>query len=105
MSLSESDRSSMEKYALQNAVRHGGRAEVGAVVSKVLGENPSLKAIAKEVARAAAEVVKAVNGMTPAAQEKTLADKYPEALAAPEKKEGRVGLPPLEDAVKGPVRR
>ncbi|MDA4123245.1 MAG: glutamate--tRNA ligase [Thaumarchaeota archaeon] len=101
MSLSESDRSSMEKYALQNAVRHGGRAEVGAVVSKVLGDSPSLKSIAKEVARAAAEVVKGVNGMTPAAQEKTLADKYPEAMAAPEKKEGRVGLLPLEDAVKG----
>ncbi|MDA4135612.1 MAG: glutamate--tRNA ligase [Thaumarchaeota archaeon] len=101
MSISEQDRSAMEKYALQNAVKHEGKAEVGAVVSKVLGETPALRSMAKEVARAAAEVVKAVNALSPQAQEQELKATYPEAMQAPEKKEGRVGLPPLEGAVTG----
>ncbi|MDA4112965.1 MAG: glutamate--tRNA ligase [Thaumarchaeota archaeon] len=100
MSISEQDRSSMEKYALQNAVRHGGKAEVGAVISKVLGDVPSLRSIAKEVARAAAEVVRAVNALSPQQQEQTLRERYPEALQE-HKQEQRVGLPPLEDAVRG----
>jgi glutamyl-tRNA synthetase len=93
----------MEKYALQNAVRHGGKAEVGAVVSKILGESPALRPFGKDVARAAADVVKAVNAMSQASQEQALKEKYPEAMQAPEKKEGRVGLPPLEGAVEGGV--
>lgn len=101
MSIREQDRSAMEKYALQNAVKHEGKAEIGAVVSKVLGETPALRSMAKEVARVAAEVVRAVNVMSPQAQEQTLRAKYPEAMQAPEKKEGRVGLPPLEGAVTG----
>ena len=101
MSISEQDRSSMEKYALQNAVKHDGKAEVGAVVSKVLGDTPALRTMAKEVARVAAEVVRGVNAMSPQAQLETLKEKYPEAAQAPEKKEGRVGLPPLDGAEKG----
>jgi len=100
LAISEQDRSSMEKYALQNAVRHGGRAEVGAVVSKVLGDTPGLRSAAREVAAASAEVVKAVNAMTPAQQEQRLMEKYPEALEE-HKQEQRVGLPPLEGAEKG----
>ena len=100
MSIGEQDRSSMEKYALQNAVRHGGKAEVGAVVSKVLGDAPALRSLARDVARESAEVVKAVNGMTLQQQEQALREKYPEALQE-HKQEQRVGLPPLEGAVKG----
>jgi glutamyl-tRNA synthetase len=101
MSVSEQDRSAMERYALQNAVKHEGKAEAGAVVSKVLGDTPGLRTMAKEVARVAAEVVKAVNAMSLQAQEQALKDRYPEAILTPEKKEGRVGLPPLEGAEKG----
>lgn len=103
MSISEEDRSSIEKYALQNAALHKGRAEVGAVVSKVLGEKQALRALGKEVARVAAEVVKSVNSLPLEAQQRMLAEKFPEAAHGPEKKEveGRVGLPPLEGATKG----
>ncbi|MDA4134253.1 MAG: glutamate--tRNA ligase [Thaumarchaeota archaeon] len=90
----------MEKYALQNASRHGGKAEVGAVVSKVLGDSPALRSIAKDVARASADVVKSVNALTLQQQEQTLKEKYPEALRE-HKQEQRVGLAPLEGAVKG----
>ena len=70
----------MEKYALQNAVRHGGRAEVGAVVSKVLGDSPALRSMAKDVARASAEVVKAVNALTVQQQEQSLTNPTADAL-------------------------
>ena len=100
MSISEADRSSMEKYALQNAVRHGGKAEVGAVVSKVLGDAPALRTAAREVALASAEVVRAVNALTLQQQERALKDRYPEALTE-HRQEQRVGLPPLEGAVRG----
>ncbi len=103
VSISEQDRTVMEKYALQNAVLHKGKAEVGAVVSKVLGETPALRAVAKDVARVAAEVVKAVNAMSSQSQEELLKEKYPEVSQTHEKKEGRVGLPPLEGAEKGKV--
>ena len=105
MSVSEKDRSSIEKYALQNAIVHKGRAEVGAVVSKVLGETPALRTQGKEVARVAGEVVKAVNALSQEAQERLLKEKYPEAAGGPEKKEdeGRVGLPPLEGATRGAI--
>ncbi len=103
MSISEQDRSAMEKYALQNAVQHKGRAEVGAVVSKVLGENPALRPLGKDVARIAADIVKTVNAMALPVQEQTLKDRYPEATSVVEKKEGRAGLPPLEGAEKGQV--
>jgi glutamyl-tRNA synthetase len=103
MSVSEQDRSSMEKYALQNAVKHAGKAELGAVVSKVLGDNTALRSMAKEVARAATEVVGAVNALTPEQQLKALEEKYPEMLVEKKAEEGRVGLPALEGAVKGQV--
>jgi len=33
----------IRKYALQNAVKFNGKANIGAVVGKVLGESPELK--------------------------------------------------------------
>ena len=62
--LAENVVASVEKNALLNALRHDGRAEVGAVMSKVIGEYPELRASAKEVARAVEERVKEVNAMT-----------------------------------------
>ena len=93
----------MEKYALQNAVKHSGRAELGAVVSKVLGDTPSLRSMAKDVAKAAAEIVGAVNALTLQQQTAALGEKYPEMLQERKAEEGRVGLPPLEGAVRGEV--
>ena len=52
-SLTQDHLQAMEKHALLNAVRHSGKAEVGAVVSKVLGETPALRGSAKQVAKAA----------------------------------------------------
>ncbi len=39
------------KYALQNAVKYNGKANPGAVIGKVLGENPDLKEKAQELGK------------------------------------------------------
>jgi glutamyl-tRNA synthetase len=89
-----------EAAALANAVRHGGKAEVGAVVGRLLAEHPELRQSAADVARAAREAVAKVNGMTPKEQEDLLERTQPGAQVAVEREE-RVGLPPLANAVKG----
>jgi len=92
----------VRKYALQNAVHFGGKATVGAVLGKVMAEDPALRAKAKEVSALAKSVVGQVNAMDPATQREALERLAPELLV----KEVRIkeaGLPDLED-VKGEVR-
>ena len=89
----------IEKAALINAAGHGGKAELGAVIGRVLAEAPELRSQAGLVSKEAAAVVKKVNALSLQDQEKALT-KYPAAPARAEK-EGRVGLPPLANAVKG----
>jgi glutamyl-tRNA synthetase len=90
----------IEKAALINASKHDGKAEVGAVIGRVLAEHPELKGQAGFISKESAAVTKRVNSMAPAEQAKLLAQRYPEAEEA-RQKQGRVGLPPLPNAVKG----
>ncbi len=91
---------SIEAGALLNATRHGGRAEVGAVVGRVLAEFPELRHSAGEVTKAVRSAVERVNQLGLSEQEIILKKRYPDA-EMPAEKEGRVGLPPLPNAVKG----
>ena len=102
----------MEKNALLNAVSHGGRADVGAVVGKSMGESPDLRSKAADVAKAAAEVVKRVNSLSPEEQQALLVDMYPDALKARDEKRAMqkadekahaAQFPPLPNAAKGLV--
>ncbi len=89
------------KHALANAIKHEGKAEVGPVVSKVLGERPDLKKNAKDVVEKVKEVVEKVNSMTLEDQKREIKEKYPELLE--EKKEiEKKTLSPLPN-VKGKV--
>jgi len=90
----------VEKAALLNATRHNGKAEVGAVIGRVLAEVPGLRSKAGVVSKESALAVKRINSMSLAEQEKALDVKFP-GLEEPKEKEGRVGLPPLPNAVKG----
>lgn len=83
-----------------NAIRHGGKAEVGAVIGRVLAEFPELRHKADEVASAVRSTVAQINKMSLQEQEVMMAQKYPDA-ERPAQKVGRVGLPPLPNAVKG----
>ena len=91
---------SIRMHALLNAVKHGGKAEVGAVVSKVLGAHPELKSSAKQVVEVVKRVVEEVNLLPIEVQHAEL-EKYP-ALPV-ETRAGARGLPPLPNAVKGEV--
>ena len=41
--------SDIRKHALKNAVLHDGKAVIGAVIPKILGEEPKLKSKMKEL--------------------------------------------------------
>ncbi|RLE86818.1 MAG: glutamate--tRNA ligase [Thermoprotei archaeon] len=90
-------------YALQNAVRYGGRAMVKPVVSKLLGSRPELRSMAREVVKLVEEVVAEVNSMGLEKQRELLERLRPGALEEERRDEGRRGLPPLPRAEKGRV--
>ncbi|OGS42907.1 MAG: glutamate--tRNA ligase [Euryarchaeota archaeon RBG_16_62_10] len=92
----------VRKYALQNAVLFEGRATAGAVLGKVMAENPDLRPKAREISAMARSIVEEVNGMGLEAQRKALEDLAPELLVK-EVKKREAGLPELPD-VKGEVR-
>ncbi|MDG6902327.1 MAG: glutamate--tRNA ligase [Nitrososphaerota archaeon] len=90
----------VERAALTNALKHDGKAEAGAIVGRVLAERPDLKPQAGQILKEAAAAAKRVSALTPGAQRKLLAEKYPD-FSDDQQKQGRTGLPPLPNAVKG----
>jgi glutamyl-tRNA synthetase len=63
------------KYALQNAVKFKGKASIGAVIGKVLAENPNLKKNTKKLSREIKKIVGEINSLSPEKQKKEL-EKY-----------------------------
>jgi glutamyl-tRNA synthetase len=92
--------------ALQNAVKHGGVPQAGAVVGMVMGAHPDLRPRAKEVAALAKEAIADVAALSNEDRVKKLQalapDKY-DALFV--KHEHRKVLPDLEEAGRGVVMR
>ncbi len=92
--------------ALQNAVKHGGVPQAGAVVGMVMGAHPEFRPRAKEVAAQAKEAIADVAALSPEDRVKKLQALAPdmyEALFV--KHEHRKVLPDLEDAEQGVVMR
>ncbi|MBD3249934.1 glutamate--tRNA ligase [Candidatus Woesearchaeota archaeon] len=79
----------IRKYALDNAVKFEGKANPGAVIGKVLKEDPSLKENMKEVSKEINSIIKDVNSLGLERQKKEL-EKYAKDLPEkkPEKKKG-----------------
>lgn len=92
---------SVFKWALKNAIEHGGKAQPGAIIPKVIGEIPELKTKAKEIAKEAAKAVSEINKMTIEQQIERLKEIAPELLE--KKKAEKYELPELPDAVPGKV--
>lgn len=90
------------KFVLQNAVRYGGKASAGAIIGKLLSEDPSLKVRMAEVSKEIAAAVRRVNSMSLRDQVHELEHIAPELLEERKKEEGP-RLKPLEGAVKGRV--
>jgi len=94
--------STIRKYALQNALLYEGKATMGAVLGKVMAENPELRPRAKEVSALAKRIVDDVNRLAQEDQRKALEALAPELLIK-EVKTRETGLADLPD-VKGEVR-
>ncbi len=87
------------KYALQNAVFHDGRAELKAVVSKVIAEKPEVRGVIREIIPLIKEVIDEVNSMSIDEQKRILQEKYPELMVKKIVKEKKK-LPPLPNVEK-----
>jgi len=89
----------IRKAAVLNAIRHDGKADPGAVLGNLLGENPELKPRARELMPTVQHIVKDINStpltqLTQEASEKWLTD------LTREKPEEVRKLPPLPNAAK-----
>ncbi|MBI2141612.1 hypothetical protein HYU16_04295 [Candidatus Woesearchaeota archaeon] len=101
MALPKDIETTIRKYALQNAAQFGGKAASGAVIGKILAENPSLKPAIKEIAAAVSAVLKSVNRLDVEKQVEELGKLAPELLE--KKKAEKKDLPELKNAIMGKV--
>jgi len=90
----------IRKYALLNAVKHGGKAQTGAVVGKIVGERPEYRDRIKEVSALIDKIVEEVNGISPDEQKHMVDTEWPEAFVKEKAEEKR--LPPLPNVSKYP---
>lgn len=88
------------KHSLINAIEHDGRADVQAVLGKVIAEDPSLKSKIKEVIEKIKKIVKEVNDLSDDEQKVWLAKL---GIQIEKRKVEGVGLPELPNAEKGKV--
>jgi len=92
----------IRKYALQNALLHGGKAEKGAVLGKLIGEKPDLKPKIRQLMQDIERIIKDVNSLSPESQRAELEKSAPELLVR-EKKERTTELPDLPGAETGNI--
>ncbi len=93
-------RTTIQKFALLNALAHDGKARVQSVLGKLLAECPNLKGMLTEVNSMVAEVVQEVNRLSLDEQRKTVEKRWPEALAKEARVEEKRMLPPLPNIEK-----
>lgn len=99
MTLSPEDLKTIEKYALQNAVKYGKAPQPKAVMGKVMGECPRLRSDPNAVSEALESIVSEIAKGNPEAWENRLSEIAPELIEALNvKKEPEKGLKPLEGA-------
>ena len=97
----------VRKYALQNAVKYGGKPQAGTVVSRIMGEYPEYRSEGRKVSLLAKSVVREVGALSPEKQREELARIAPRLLAELSEvhEHAKAGLPALEGAEKGVVMR
>jgi len=92
-------REHIRKIALLNAVRHGGKAQAGPVIGKILGEKAEYRTRVKELSALVNDIVREVNNLSLEEQQRIVEEKWPEALVK-EKVEEEKHLPPLSNVDK-----
>ncbi|MGB9734236.1 MAG: glutamate--tRNA ligase [Conexivisphaera sp.] len=94
----------IRRHALANAYRHGGRADPGAVLGKVLAEHPELRPRARELREVAQRICSEVSSMSPEEQVRELESTAPELLEERRRRGSTApSLPPLPGAERGRV--
>ncbi|HIH47908.1 TPA: hypothetical protein HA297_06475 [Candidatus Woesearchaeota archaeon] len=94
----------MRAFAMQNAVKFGGKATPDAVLGKIFGQYPDEKKNAQEIQKEIQQTIQEVNTMTLAQQEAeliALTEELPELLDVKERDQKQ--LKPLENAEQGKV--
>ncbi len=90
----------VRKAALLNALQHGGKAQAGAIIGRIIGEKQELKTKAKELSSLISKVVNEVNSFSSEEQKRMIEENWHEALKKEKPVEEEKGLPPLPNADK-----
>jgi glutamyl-tRNA synthetase len=96
---SEELRELIRKAALLNAVQHDGKAQLGPIVGRILGERQELRTKAKELTALVNRVLSEVNSLLIEEQKRMIEEKWPESLRK-EKPEEEKRLPALPNTAK-----
>lgn len=80
MTVSDQEIKTIEKYALQNAVKYGKAPQMGAVMGKVMGECPHLRPFAKEVSAQIKNVIDEISRGDPDEWNQRLEEIAPELI-------------------------
>ena len=75
----------IRKHALANAIKFNGKTNPGAVISRVIGENPELKKNMNSIKFEVDEIVSEINEIPAIDQLKELKEKFPQMLEKKEK--------------------
>ena len=93
---SDDIREAAMKFGIQNAVRFEGKAQMGSVIGKIMGEFPSFRRNPDEVSKIVHEILKEINSWPLDRLRATLEERWPELLEQKKKKiEEKKCLPPL----------
>ena len=104
MTLSPEDLETIEKYALQNAVKYGQAPQLKSVMGKLMGEFPRLRSDPSAMSEALEGIISKIVKENPEAWEARLSEIAPELIEALSmKKDPYKGLKPLEGAEMGKV--
>ncbi|MBU0930179.1 MAG: glutamate--tRNA ligase [Nanoarchaeota archaeon] len=77
----------IRKYALENAVRHDGKAVLGSIIGKLINEDPNIKNKLKEISKEIQSIINEVNKLSLEKQTDELKKIAPELLEKREKQE------------------
>jgi len=85
----------IKRYVLYNAYKYKGKADMGAVLSKLMGEHPELRPLAKDASKIIQNVIDEVNKLTFEEQTRLLENGAPELLEHVPLERKKEGLPEL----------
>jgi len=93
----------IQKYGLENAIKHNGKANEKAVMQKIMATHADIRPHSKNVNDLIEELIPSLNELSLDAQIEKLTKIAPELLERKVTEKKVRELPPLKDAIKGKV--